>query len=256
MKTQISSRKKEWFDDDSFWKGTYPYMFPDAKFINAESEIKKILKLVKPKGKSVLDLCCGPGRCSVPFAKRGYDVTGVDLSLFLLNKAKSFTRKSKVNIEWIQSDMRDFIRPYAFDLVISMFTSFGYFEDKQEDILVLKNIFTNLKPGGSLLMDMGSKERLARIFQSIVTATWPDGTITINKHKILDNFTRIQNKWIIIREGKTSEFEFVDTIYSGQEIIDRLEIAGFKNIRLFGSLDGDEYGLNARRLIVVAQKPK
>ncbi len=252
----MTGHKKQWFDDDSFWKGTYPYMFPDAKFINAVTEVKKLLKLVKPKGRSVLDLCCGPGRCSVLLAKRGYEVTGVDLSPFLLNKAKLFGRKSRVDIEWIRSDMRDFIRPYAFDLVISMFTSFGYFEDKQEDLLVLKNIFTNLKPGGSLLMDMGSKERLARIFQSTVSNTWPDGTITINKHIILDNFTRIQNEWIIIRKGKTSKFEFTDTIYSGQEIIDRLELAGFVNIRLYGNLDGGEYGLNAQRLIAVAEKPR
>ncbi len=252
----MTGQKKQWFDDDSFWKGTYPYMFPDTKFINAQTEVMKLLKLVRPKGNAVLDLCCGPGRCSVPLAKKGYDVTGVDLSPFLLNKAKSYARKAKVNIELIQNDMRDFIRPYEFDLVISMYSSFGYFEDKQEDLLVLKNIFTNLKPGGSLLMDMGSKERLARIFQPTVSNTWPDGTITINKHTVLDNFTRIKNEWIIIGKNKTSRFEFTDTIYSGQEIIDRLEIAGFKNIKLYGSLDGDEYGLNAQRLIAVASKPK
>jgi hypothetical protein len=62
-------RKKEWFDDDSFWRDLYPVMFPEKRFSDADKQIEKALALTKPTGKSVLDLCCGPGRCGIALAK-------------------------------------------------------------------------------------------------------------------------------------------------------------------------------------------
>jgi 2-polyprenyl-3-methyl-5-hydroxy-6-metoxy-1,4-benzoquinol methylase len=139
----------EWFEDESFWIETYPFIFPESRIEATEEEIDKILQLVECPGKSVLDLCCGPGRCSVALAKRGFTVTGVDRTAFLLEKAKARAKAEAVDIEWIQQDMREFVRPEGFDLVLSMFSSFGYFDDKTEDIRVLRNIFTSLKQEGN-----------------------------------------------------------------------------------------------------------
>ena len=143
-----SRRKKEWFDDDEFWKTLYPYIFPKSRFDETPDQMKKVLALTKPSGKYVLDLCCGPGRCAIALAKAGYKVTGVDRTKYLLDRARSRARTAKAKIEWVQEDMRDFIRGDSFDLAVSMFTSFGYFDDKAQDVQVLKNIFTSLKPGG------------------------------------------------------------------------------------------------------------
>src|SRR6266851_6487651 len=63
MKTR--ARKKEWFDDDSFWRELYPFMFSKERIAGAEKQIAKALALTKPAGNAVLDLCCGPGRCSI-----------------------------------------------------------------------------------------------------------------------------------------------------------------------------------------------
>ena len=73
MKT--AKRKKEWFDDDSFWRELYPFMFPEQRFAAADEQVTQALALTKPAGKSVLDLCCGPGRCSIALAKKGFHVT-------------------------------------------------------------------------------------------------------------------------------------------------------------------------------------
>jgi SAM-dependent methyltransferase len=144
----VIKRKREWFDDDSFWISFYPFMFPDQKFIQAEELLGKVLKLSGAKGRDVLDLCCGPGRFSIPLAKRKFRVTGVDRTAFLLDQAKRKAKTANVRIEWVQEDMRSFIRPESFDLVLSMFTSFGYFDDKDEDIQVLENIWTSHRLGG------------------------------------------------------------------------------------------------------------
>jgi 2-polyprenyl-3-methyl-5-hydroxy-6-metoxy-1,4-benzoquinol methylase len=77
-----------WFENESFWRDLYPFLFSEERFDAAEAQTEKIVRLVDFSGKSILDLACGPGRHAVAFAKQGYRVTGVDLSTFLLKKAK------------------------------------------------------------------------------------------------------------------------------------------------------------------------
>src|SRR5262245_30591864 len=130
------TRIKEWFDDEEFWRGMYPFLFRDRRFAEGPEQVDLILALLNSPGRDVLDLCCGPGRLSVPLAQKGFRVTGVDRTQFLLRKAKARAKTANVSIEWVGKDMRDFVRPRVFDAVISMFTSFGYFDNKQEDMLV------------------------------------------------------------------------------------------------------------------------
>jgi SAM-dependent methyltransferase len=253
MKT---ARKKEWFDDDSFWRVMYPFMFPEQRFADAEKQVEKALALAKPKGRSALDLCCGPGRCTIALAQKGFSATGVDKTKYLLDKAREKARAARVKVEWVQKDMRDFVRPGAFALLLSMFTSFGYFDDRQEDVMVLENMFTSLQPGGVCLIDVLGKERLAKIFQSPITTILPDGAIWIDRHEVIDDWTRVRNEWLIIRNGKTKSFKFNLNIYSGLELRERMERVGFEDVTIYGSLDGSEYGTNAERLIAVGHKPR
>lgn len=249
-----TKRKREWFSDDSFWRELYPFMFPEQRFVATAEQVEKALALTEPAGKAALDLCCGPGRCSIALAQSGFKVTGVDRTTFLLDKARSKARAAKVKIEWVQADMRDFIRADAFDLVLSMFTSFGYFDEKKEDLQVLRNIFASLKPDGICLIDVMGKECLAKVLQPTTSEVLPDGTKLVQRHEIFDDWTRIRNEWILIRKGRARSFKFHHTVYSGQELRDRLQQVGFADIRLYGNLDGDEYGPNAHRLIAVARK--
>jgi 2-polyprenyl-3-methyl-5-hydroxy-6-metoxy-1,4-benzoquinol methylase len=253
MKT--ARRKKEWFDDDSFWRELYPFMFPEKRIADADEQVGKALALTKPEEKSVLDLCCGPGRCSIALAKRGFRVTGVDRTTHLLKKARAKARTAHVKIEWVQKDMRDFVRPGSFALVLSMFTSFGYFDDRQEDMTVLENMFTSLQPGGACLIEVLGKERLAKILQSTTSTVLPDGTVLVERHEIFDDWTRVGNEWLVIRNGRVKSFKFHHTIYSGQELRDRMERVGFVAVKLHGNLDGDAYGPNAERLIAIGRKP-
>jgi SAM-dependent methyltransferase len=176
-------RKREWFDDDSFWRELYPFMFPEQRIADADEQMAKVLALTKPVGKSVLDLICGPGRYSVALAKRGFAVTGVDRTKYLLDKGRARARAARVKIEWVEKDMRDFARAESFALVISMFTSFGYFDDKREDITVLENMFASLQPGGVCLIDVGGKERLAKIVQLTSSSVLDDGTMLVERRE-------------------------------------------------------------------------
>ena len=250
-----AKRQKEWFDNDAFWRELYAFLFPKERFAAADAQVAKALALAKPSGKSVLDLCCGPGRCSIALAKRGFSVTGVDRTNYLLDKARAGSKSARVRVEWVREDMRDFVRANSFDLVLSMFTSFGYFNDKREDLLVLENIFKSLKPGGACLIELLGKEYLAKIFQPTISDLLPDGTVRVQRHEIFDDWTRVRNEWLLIKDGRAKHFQFHHRVYSGQELRDLLERAGLANVTLYGSMDGAEYGRHAERLIAVARKP-
>jgi SAM-dependent methyltransferase len=252
MKTK---RKKEWFDNDSFWHELYPFLFTERRIADADDQVAKALALAKPSGKSALDLCCGPGRCTIALAKRGFSATGVDRTKYLLDKARAKARAARVKIEWVQKDMRNFVRADAFDLVLSMFTSFGYFDDKREDTKVLENIVSSLRPGGVCLIDVLGKERLAKILLETSSTVLADGSMLVKRHEIFDDWTRVRNEWLVIRNGRVKTFNFHLTIYSGQELRELMERAGFVGVKLYGNLDGDEYGSNAERLIAIGRKP-
>lgn len=251
-----AGRKKEWFDDDSFWRELYPFLFSEQRFAAATEQVAYALALTKPPGKTALDLCCGPGRCSMALAKRGFSVTGVDRTKFLLDKARAKARAARLKIEWVQEDMRDFVRPNSFALVLSMFTSFGYFDDRHEDLAVLRNIFHSLQPGGACLIEVLGKERLAKVFQPTSSTVLADGTLMIERHEIFDDWTRIRNEWLLIKNNQVKRFGFHNTVYSGLELRDRMELAGFTSVRLYGSLEGDAYGPDTERLIAVGSKPR
>ncbi len=217
-------------------------------------KVQRLIDLVVFEGSTVLDLACGPGRHSVALAKRGLQVTGVDLSLFLLDKARELAGTEGTGVEWVREDMRKFARPEAFDLVVNMFMAVGYFEDKEDDLKVLQNIHASLRTGSAFVIDVISKEWLAKNLLPTTSEELADGKVLVQRHEIVDDWTRIRNQWILIEGGRATTFRFEHTVYSGQELRDRLHQAGFREVKLFGDLDGNEYGLAAKRLIAAAWK--
>lgn len=244
----------QWFEDESFWIDMYPFLFPRKRMEEADFEIEKLLNLIEFKGDSVLDLCCGPGRHAISLAKRGFSVTAVDRTSFFLEKGRQRAKSEKLDIEFVLQDMLNFKRPESFDLALNLWTSFGFFDRKEDDLIVLDNIYQSLKSGGVCLIDLFGKETLAEDFQPTTSDELADGTILVQRHKIFDNWTRIRNEWILIKNGIAKSYTFHHTLYSGQELMDRLERVGFTDIRLFGDYEGNEYGPDARRLIAAARK--
>lgn len=243
-----------WFEDETFWRELYPYIFPPERFAVAGEQTDQILTLTKYAGGTMLDLGCGPGRHSVAFAQRGFAVTGVDRSALLLNRARERAAEAGVTIEWVEEDMRRFLRPAAFNLACSLFTSFGYFESEADDLRVLRNVHASLKDSGVFVIEMMGKERLARVWQNALCTQQADGSLLIQRPQVAADWCRIKNDWIVLRDGHAQTFHFEHTVYSGREIKDRLLACGFSEVQLFGDLSGSPYGLDATRLVAVARK--
>ena len=245
----------EWFADESFWEILYPFLFPEERIAAAADELSGILDLIDFEGRKVLDLCCGPGRHAVDLARRGYLVTGVDRSPFLLAKAKERAAEAQVDVEWIEADMRDFSRPGGFDLVINLYTSFGYFDDPKDDLNVLRNIRISLRPSGCLVMQMAGKEQVAGVFQPSSADEIEGAGTLVQQREVYDDWSRIRNRWTVIRDGQATALEFHHTIYSARELKDLLVAAGFGDVRIYGDLLGNAYGPNAERLVAVGTTP-
>ncbi len=243
-----------WFEDEEFWEKLYPFLFTDSKLEAAEVEVDSVLRLAGLDRGDVLDLACGPGRHSVALAKRGFRVTGVDLSAFLLEKARERACAEDLDVKRVREDMRRFVRPEGFDLALSLFTSFGYFENRDDDPRVLRNIHGSLRPGGMLVMEIAGREALARRFHPTTSKELDDGRLLVERHEIVDDWTRLRNQWIVIEDGAATSFRFDVTVYSGQELKNMLFDAGFADVKLFGAYDGREYALDAERLVAVARK--
>jgi SAM-dependent methyltransferase len=244
----------EWFEDESFWREMYPFMFSEERISLAAEQVDQVFKLVGFEGDAVLDLCCGPGRHTLILAQRGIRVTAVDRTEFLLNLARAEAGRLGLEVEFILEDMRQFVRPGAYHLVLSMFTSFGYFEDPGDDLRVLQNAVHSLRPGGAILIDLLGKEIVASRLQPTTSTTLPDGALLVQRHEVIDDWTRVRNEWILVKDGGARSFEFRNRLYSGQEMKDLLRRAGFGEVAVFGDLDGNEYGAQASRLIAVGRR--
>jgi SAM-dependent methyltransferase len=242
-----------WYDEDRFWE-TVP-MFTAGRWQAAEAEVDSVLALLEVKaGASILDLPCGAGRHSLELARRGYRVTGVDRTHAYLTTARELAASEGLDLELIQADMRDFVRPGAFDAAINLFTSFGYFVDQAEDRRVARNLYGCLKPGGTLVMDLMAKEVLARIFQPSDWQELPDGTLFLQERKVSADWTWIDNRWIVVKDGQRQDFVIGHRLYDGAGLRALLLDVGFESADLYGGLSREPYDTSAERLVVVARK--
>lgn len=137
---------KNWFDTEF-----YHLLYCHRDMSEAEGFIallKQTLQL--PNGAKVLDVACGKGRHSITLNKLGLDVTGIDLSANSITEAKKWENETLHFAEW---DMRQTFRKNDFDVVVNLFSSFGYFDDNTDDERAINAMSESLKPGGILVLD-------------------------------------------------------------------------------------------------------
>jgi SAM-dependent methyltransferase len=248
------AKRQSWYERDVFWKLIEPLLLNSERKLLAVQEVEQIVTLLKLQpGAKICDLCCGPGRHSLELARLGYDVTGVDRTGLFIEQAKTKANERGLNIRFVQDDMRNFCEPNVFDAVINIFTSFGYFEEAADDKKVLENVYKSLKEDGKFLVDIVGKEVLARIFQD---KRWyeEEGTIILEEAKLSEDWSSIENRWIIIKDNKQDEFRFALRLYSATQLSELLKSCGFGKVEIHGDLSGSPYDQTAKRLVVVAHK--
>ncbi len=214
--------------------------------------IEKILHL--RKGSRILDLACGGGRHSIELARRGYRVVGYDLSEPLLKRARAAAREAKVRATFTKGDMRHLAYKGAFDAVINMFTSFGYFDRTEDDRLALAGVARALRPRGKFLMECFNRETLAYELPAQGWRLAEDGSVILQE----DSFDLLRGRYdtrqiVIDREG-TREHVASVRAYTLPELKVMFEAVGLHIHRALGGLDLSPYRGRSRRLVLYAVK--
>jgi len=204
-------------------------------------------------GAKVLDLCCGIGRHSLELARRGFEVTGLDRTKSYIERARTEAKNENLKVDFVLCDARRFCAIEEFDAVINMYTAFGYFVEPSDDKRVLLNAYASLRPGGKLLIETMSKEVLARIFQP---RQWQEsnGRILLQQRQLSDDWSWIDNCWILLENGRQKEFTFSHRLYCAAELKNLFRQCGFKSVEAFGDLTGAAYDHQAKGLVVLGIK--
>jgi SAM-dependent methyltransferase len=247
----------DWFDQDEFWAEFAPVLFGPERWERTPDAANHVLeRLGVAAGASILDLCCGPGRYALEFARRGFCVTGVDRTIAYLDEARRRADVEGLKVELVREDMRSFVRPGGFDAAVNLFTSFGYFEDPADDLRVARHLHESLRPGGKLLMELIGREVIAAQFQER-DWYWVDrerGLRMLEERNLRPGWDWIESTWTLLGGPETVTRTISHRLYTGSELAALLRRAGFASVELFGSLDGTPYDQRAKRLVVVGAK--
>jgi cyclopropane fatty-acyl-phospholipid synthase-like methyltransferase len=142
--------KSEW---EVFFDGHAPRYMDEAFTRDTLREVDFLEELLGlPRGAEILDLGCGTGRHSIELARRGYRVTGVDLSQGMLDVARQTAPAAGVEVQWVKADATTYRAPHPFDAVICLcegaFGLLGTADDPEtHDAAILRTVFAALKPG-------------------------------------------------------------------------------------------------------------
>lgn len=194
--------------------------------------------------KTVLDLGCGTGTMSVLLKKKGFDVTGIDISADMLAEASSKAFDEGLDIVFSQQDMKSFEAPFAFDVIISLCDCINYITDPEELGLVFESCRKNLAAGGLFIFDINSRHKLRNILGdgSFCSTDERSAFTCENFYDDEDNICRYYvNLFIEDEDGRYSRYEELhrERGYTEEEIRELLEKSGFK---VYETADADTLG--------------
>jgi ubiquinone/menaquinone biosynthesis C-methylase UbiE len=239
---------------DAFFSDFYLRAYADdERQEEAEAQALAAARLAGcPDGGDLLDVPCGFGRHSVPLARAGYRVVGVDRSEALLAEARRRARGER----WpklVRADYREL--PFAdasFDAAVNLFSSLGYLGDA-EDTKVLAEIRRVLRPGARLVIEIMHRDLLVLRFQESDWRLLGEGRLLLEQ-RTFDAAAGVAQvtQTLIDRAGRDSRSYSV-RVYSATELLAMLAAAGFADARCHGDLDGAPFTTGSR-LVIVARR--
>jgi ubiquinone/menaquinone biosynthesis C-methylase UbiE len=246
---------EEWFNQD------YLSLYAHRNQSEADSQIAFLFEqgLLKPED-VVLDSACGAGRHVVALAQRVRSTYGIDLSEDLLREAQTRVDETRApSVSLFHGDMRCVpLKDASVDIVLSMFTSFGYFETDVEHINLLKEWNRLLKTDGRLIIDYLNRPHVLDTLENAET----DSVNNVNGHTIAqqrmlsEDTLRIEKRIEFTNGDSENNRVFLESVrmYDLNELSKLLGEAGFRITHLFGDFMGSAYSPTTDRLIVAVMK--
>lgn len=229
-----------WFKD---WFNTpyYHILYQDRDYREGESFLTKLLKYLNLKEHAfIIDLGCGKGRHSMLMNRLGFDVLGLDLSEENIRHNRQFESKAVPQLQFAVHDMRNEIYPKVVsakaDAVFNLFTSFGYFDDEEDDRRVFQSVRNALKKDGIFVLDFLNAEAVKHSLEPHTVKT--KNGIDFNISKKIEGGHVVKN---IDFEADGSEHHYFEKVklHSAAAIEKLAENEGFAVLNIFG-----DYALN------------
>jgi SAM-dependent methyltransferase len=244
----MSQWYKDWFASEE-----YLNVYQHRNNEDAQKLIDLILSEVKlPANSKILDAACGAGRHSIYLRQRGFDVVGFDLSKTLLQKAKLDSENKSIRIDLFCADLRRVYLNTKFNLIINLFTSFGYFDSDEENFFFPHVTYDLLLAGGYYILDYMNKNF---VLENLI----PESNKVINNKYIVEK-RRIENNRVIkeikIIDGDVQK-QFTESVklYNDNEIITQLKRIGFNVAKIVGDYEGNIFdNKNSQRLIIFCKR--
>lgn len=247
----------EWYED-LYNRQIYFDLYSAEDTQLARQEVARLVELLPlESGQSILDVCCGYGRHAIELAKRGYKVAGIDLSSKQIEAAIKRAKEAGVEVNFMIGDAREMSFQEEFDITLSLFVSFGFFQAEAENLKMLENIARATVPGGLFLMDFWNREKQLRDFTPLEVEERTGG-IRVEKRWVfdpLDGRINWQNT-VIFPDGKTESWDHSVRAYTLVELKYMLEKVGFQLERVYGDFDGHEYTMDSPNMITISRKFK
>lgn len=214
--------------------------------------------------KSLVECGCGTGEISLRLARAGYNVTGCDMSLHMLEVASSKARSCGVRIPFIQMDMRYFSVHKPVDCIISACDGVNYLTSSHDAELFFRAAFDALKPGGILLFDISSRYKLSTIL-GCNTFAWDGADASYIWRNCYDSSNKLLEMSIAFFRSTAESVNdlklyerfdetHIQRAHSERELRGRLAAAGFDDIDVYEAFTLASPGSESERLQFVARK--
>ncbi len=253
------TRPRDWWRD-VFDRPAFLELYERADVERARRQVDQVLRLLgegeplRPPAR-ILDVCCGYGRHAVELARRGFAVTGVDVSPVQIARARHRAVEADVPARFVVGDARALPVRGPFDAAINMFLSFGYFATDEEHQAMLDGIARALRPGGRLLIDFWNREYELRTFQPVVVDRRADGIIEIEDWSFDALGGRLNwTNTVIFPDGRRETWAHSIRAFTVVEVRRMLEAAGFDRVAVYGNLEGEPYTMDAEAAVFVATR--
>ncbi len=245
--------------DSGWWDEFFPAIRPlfsriPQKQSNAESRFI-IKKLGLRPGRRFLDCPCGIGRISIPLAKAGVRVTGVDITKSYLDELAARAKRMKLKIEIEHGDMRRINYDRKFHAAGNLWTSFGYFKKESDNLLVLKKMFKALRPGGRFMLHLINRDWIIANFNPSDWCT--AGDIKILESRVFDYKTSVSDgTWTLIKNGEEKTFDVAIRVYSCHELLAMFESVGFVDLEACSTINEDPVSRDKRMMYIIGTRTK
>ncbi|EKD41163.1 MAG: methyltransferase type 11 [uncultured bacterium] len=214
---------------------------------------------------SILDVCCGVGRHSIPLAKKGCRVQGVDISKKYLKIAKKKAFVNKLPAQFSLGDARLLKFDNQFDIALNLFSSLGYFINASDDHKIIRGIYRALKPDGKLVIEIYNSTRILHMLDFChkhhwLSTQWSEASnkefIVLADPQVLKRQKAFMNHFIFLyKNGVRKEMKTFNRIFTLDDLSHLLEANKFKILKVYGGLDGSKYHpLTSENMVLIAGK--